>query len=200
MASVVSVFGARSLLHWRSEREARSRERLNRYGFFRYVSSRWVVVSAGAFIAVPKLIPILLPGFRVDPFRRSVSIDPFFCAHRSFPGSELLLDITQMHKRFLVICISPLLYNIGSIIGIHWLVPLGGIRIGIGGGASVHFSHAASHSFISRGCIPRLRFKSTGIVTSVVKLSLPRTLTLSSNSSHILPGRARHSWPVYFGF
>ncbi|MDB5259394.1 MAG: hypothetical protein JWO73_602 [Candidatus Taylorbacteria bacterium] len=145
-----------------------------------------IVVSAVAFILVPHILPIMLPGFRNDAsFPELVSatrlllLSPFFLGLSNFFSS-----ITQMHRRFLIYAVSPLLYNVGIIFGIMVLYPHFGLA-GLAGGVVIGaFFHMALQIpfIVAKGMMPRIR---TSInwesLRRVVTLSLPRTLTLSAN-------------------
>ncbi len=145
-----------------------------------------IVISAAVFYAMPWLIPFLLPGYR-----HSASLPILITASRImllspiFLGvSNFLASITQMYNRFLIYAISPLLYNIGIIIGALFFYPLFGVYglvLGVVLGAAMHMGIQIPF-VISRGFLPRLRFPvDWKEVREVVLISLPRTLTLSSN-------------------
>jgi putative peptidoglycan lipid II flippase len=89
-----------------------------------------------------------------------------------------------MHKRFLIYALSPIVYNVGIIVGIIFLYPLFGLYglvIGVVIGAFLHMIIQIPFIF-GRGIFPHFKFiidwKS---IRKVVFVSLPRTLTLSSN-------------------
>jgi putative peptidoglycan lipid II flippase len=97
--------------------------------------------------------------------------------------SNFLASITQIRGRFLIYAISPLLYNVGIIIGIVFLYPqfgLYGLGCGVVIGALLHALVQAPF-VIEDGLFPRVRLKlDWSLVRSVFSLSIPRTLTLSS--------------------
>src|ERR1035437_5112044 len=144
-----------------------------------------IVISAIMWIVMPTLVPLFLPGFAHDPslgmliaISRIMLLSPILLGVSNFFAS-----VTQMHNRFLIYAISPLLYNIGIIIGVLVLYPLFGVyglTWGVILGAFMHM--ALQMPFVaSRGFFPRIRlpidFKE---VKEVVMVSFPRTLTLSS--------------------
>lgn len=145
-----------------------------------------IAISAITFFIIPWLIKILLPGF-VDSSSlpllintsRILLLSPIFLGISNF-----LSSITQMHKRFLIYALSPIVYNVGIIVGIIFLYPLFGLYglvIGVVIGAFLHMIIQIPFIF-GRGIFPHFKFiidwKS---IRKVVFVSLPRTLTLSSN-------------------
>ncbi len=145
-----------------------------------------VVVSAIVFFLVPYLVPVLLPGFAHDSMKgelilitRIILLSPIFLGLSNF-----LASITQMYNRFFIYALSPLFYNVGIIIGAAVLYPIMGIQglaWGVALGAFLHFFIQVPF-VIERKLFPKFgfRFDFTNI-KKVVMLSLPRTLTLSSN-------------------
>jgi putative peptidoglycan lipid II flippase len=144
-----------------------------------------IIVSGIVWVLMPYLVPHLFPGFAHDP-----SLQTLITASRIMLLSPILLgisnflaSITQMYNRFLIYAISPLLYNIGIIIGIVVLYPLFGIyglTAGVILGAFMHMALQVPF-VISKGLFPRIRFKiNLKEIREVVMVSLPRTITLSS--------------------
>ncbi len=145
-----------------------------------------IIVSAITFFIIPWLIKILLPGFMDSPFlseliitTRILLLSPIFLGLSNF-----LSSITQMHKRFLIYALSPIIYNFGIIIGILFLYPLFGLyglAWGVVIGAFLHMAIQIPF-IINKGSFPRFKFfiewKS---IMKIVLISLPRTLTLSAN-------------------
>ena len=145
-----------------------------------------IIISIIAFFLIPYLITIFLPGFINSPFLPDLII-----ATRILLFSPILLgisnflsSITQMHKRFLIYALSPIVYNIGIIIGIIFLYPifgLFGLVWGVVIGASLHMIIQIPFIFY-KGIFPHLRISiDWNSIKKVVLISLPRTLTLSAN-------------------
>lgn len=144
------------------------------------------VVSFGCFLAMPVLLRFLFPEWVDDPFfpdlivlSRTLLLSPLFLGL-----SNLLSSITQMYNRFFIYALSPLVYNIGIIIGVVFLVPIFGIQglgYGVALGAFLHFFIQIPF-VISRGLFPRFTFNiKLADIRRVVFTSLPRTIALSSN-------------------
>ncbi len=144
------------------------------------------LVSLVAFFLMPFLLRLLFPQWTGDPLfptliqlSRLLLLSPFFLGL-----SNLLSSITQMYNRFFIYALSPLVYNIGIIIGIVFLVPyfgLLGLGYGVALGAFLHFFIQVPF-VVSRGLFPKLTASlRKNEVWKVMLTSLPRTLALSSN-------------------
>lgn len=145
-----------------------------------------IVVSIIVYFFVPKIIPIILPGFANDPdlpqliaMTRILLLSPIFLGLSNFFSS-----ITQMYNRFFIYAISPMFYNVGIIVGIVTFYPIWGLQglaLGVVLGAFFHFFIQVPFVF-EKKLMPKLSFNiSWSAIQKVVMLSLPRTLTLSSN-------------------
>ncbi len=145
-----------------------------------------ILASIIVFIFAPALVKILIPGFANDNMfnelvlsTRILLLSPIFLGLSNFFSS-----ITQMYKRFLVYALSPIIYNIGIIIGIVFLYPVFGIYGLIYGVVIGAFLHMAIQIpfILHKDVFPRFSIKiNWKYIKRVVLLSLPRTLTLSSN-------------------
>jgi len=108
--------------------------------------------------------------------------------------SNLLGSVTQAHQKFFIYSLSPILYNVGIIAGLIFLVPrwgLAGLVWGVVVGAGLHL--AIQLPTLKRsGFWPELRFRPSfwrqewRLVAKTVLLSWPRTVTLSANQLVIL--------------
>lgn len=145
-----------------------------------------ILVSIIVFFAAPALLEIFLPGFAKDnSFMELVFVTRILLLSPIFLGiSNFLSSITQMHRRFLVYAMSPLVYNLGIILGIVVLYPILGLKgliIGVVIGSFLHMVIQMPFIF-HKGFFPRLRLNiDWKSIKKVVLISLPRTLTLSSN-------------------
>src|SRR5574343_48762 len=145
-----------------------------------------ITVSATVYFLIPWLTKILLPGFSDDPYlpeliyiSRILLLSPIFLGISNFISS-----ITQMHRRFLVYALSPVVYNIGIIVGIVFLYPkfgLTGLVTGVVLGAFMHMGIQIPF-IISNDALPRITKKiHWNDIKKVVLVSFPRTITLSAN-------------------
>ncbi len=145
-----------------------------------------IIASTVAFFLMPWLTPLLLPGFAQDTslpqlvtLSRILLLSPLLLGFSNF-----LASITQIHNRFFLYALSPVLYNLGIVFGIVVLYPLFGLY-GLGWGviigAALHLGIQIPY-IVSQNVFPRvllsIDFKA---IRQMVLTSLPRTLTLSSN-------------------
>ena len=98
--------------------------------------------------------------------------------------SGILSSVTQVSRRFVLFALSPVLYNLGIILGTVLLYPrygLPGIGFGVVLGAVahllVHVPVAASAKLL-----PRLAIPSPRAILGVVKDSVPRSMALSMSA------------------
>ena len=145
-----------------------------------------IIVSAIVFVCAPSLLKLLLPGLAHDSsFPELITATRMLLLSPIFLGiSNFLSSITQMHKRFLVYALSPLVYNLGIIGGLIFLYPSYGLKGLIWGVIIGSFLHMLIQIpfTIQEKLFPRLTiFIEWLTIRKVVLISLPRTLTLSAN-------------------
>ncbi|MES2437208.1 MAG: murein biosynthesis integral membrane protein MurJ [Patescibacteria group bacterium] len=141
-------------------------------------------VAIVAFILTPWLLRLLFPVF-TDDFPLLVTMTRIMLLSPIFLGfSNFLASITQIYKRFFIYALSPVVYNIGIIVGIVFFYPLfgvAGLAWGVGLGAFLHFFIQVPFVY-QKALFPRLNLAAQfSIIKKVVIVSLPRTLTISSN-------------------
>lgn len=145
-----------------------------------------VVVNGIAFFLVPQLLPWLFPSYVGTQFypelimmTRILLLSPIFLGFSNF-----LASVTQAYRRFALYSLSPVLYNLGIIVGTLWLYPvlgLEGLALGVVLGALLHFLIQVPF-VVSHGLWPRLSWRiDFPAIRKVLLLSLPRTVTLSAN-------------------
>ena len=145
-----------------------------------------VGISIITYFFIPYLTSLLFPGFaNSDLLPELITASRILLLSPIFLGfSNFLSSITQMHKRFLIYALSPILYNVGIIFGILFLHPIMGLNGLIWGVVIGAFLHMVIQIpfIIHRDTFPRLRLSVYwSDIKKVVFISLPRTLTLSSN-------------------
>ena len=190
VASMVSLF---VLIPFLIDRLEKSHEDAHEFissvfsGFFSLI----VIVSAVVFIAAPILVRALLPGFT-----NSTAIQEVVMLTRIMLLSPILLgisnifaSITQTFHRFFVYAISPILYNVGIIVGVLFLYPLfgtSGLAWGVVLGALLHM--AIQIPVVAREhLMPRFKIMLKGFgLSRLVAISLPRTIALAANQLVLL--------------
>ena len=144
-----------------------------------------VVVALIAFIIMPYIAKIAFPGI-TDPesLKQVIFLSRILLLQPICLGiSNMLGVITQIKKRFFLYASSPIFYNISIIFGIVFLYPIFGITgvvFGVVLGGLLHFLIQVPFA-IKQSLMPRftssIDFKH---VWEVMKISIPRTLTLST--------------------
>lgn len=135
---------------------------------------------------MPQFLALLYPSFISSPqhadfvfLARLLLVQPILLGLSGVLGS-----VTQVHRRFLLFAISPVLYNLGIILGTVVFYPLWGLP-GIGVGVILG---ALAHLLINipvvmeAGVLPRLCLPSRNTMVSVVRDSIPRSLALGMGS------------------
>lgn len=186
--SIGSLVSASVLLPFFIERFSRSRDEGREFSdaVFSVFFVLMIIVSGAVFLLAPWLVPKVLPGFIGDPYMPDLvtSMRIMLLSPLLLGLSNLFSSLTQMRHRFLVYAASPLLYNVGIIIGVLFIYPVFGIP-GLAAGVAIgaFFHMAIQLPFIAEeGLIPRfgLRLK-WNVIKAVALTSLPRTITLASS-------------------
>ena len=144
-----------------------------------------VAFSTILFFLIPFLIPSLFPGFSSAEGQATVTLSRILLLSPFFFGlSNLFASIVQIHQKFFIYALSPLLYNLGIIAGILFLYPLfglPGLALGVVCGAFFHMIIQLP-TIVRHGYLPRLVYiERWQEVKKVALLSLPRTLALSTS-------------------
>jgi len=131
-------------------------------------------------LLTPFLIDLIAPGF--SPEKKDLAIDLtriMFLSPILFGLSSLFSGILHYFNRFLAYSLAPILYNLGIIFGILFLVPifgLPGLAYGVILGAAAHWLFQIPAAIVSGYKYkPVFNFRSPGI-SKVFKLMIPRTV------------------------
>lgn len=186
--TVASVVSLSVLIPFIIEEEGRGQEALRRFihDIFSFFSVLIVIVSGLAFFLMPIISGILFKGFSSTALTEVVFVSRILLLSPIILGfSNLLGSLVQAYNRFTIYALAPLLYNAGIIVGIILLAErmgIMGVAIGIIIGASLH-ALVQVPFVIKQGLFPRFSTKfSLTLITRVVKISMPRTLTLSMSA------------------
>jgi putative peptidoglycan lipid II flippase len=154
----------------------------------------FVLIALAAFLAfvfAPQLAKILFPGLAFGAYgdtlitlMRILLLSPFF-----FSFSGLLATVVQLYNRFYITSLSPILYNVGIIVGILFFYPafgVTGLAFGVLLGAFMHMGIQLPF-VIKEGLLPRLTFHVLwDDITQAGKLSLFRGVALGMNQLVLL--------------
>ncbi len=135
---------------------------------------------------MPQFLDFLYPTFTSSPLSsqfvllaRILLLQPILLGL-----SGVLASVTQVHRRFILFALSPVLYNLGIIFGAVVLYPvwgLPGIGIGVIIGAVAYFAMNIP-AVIEAGVVPKLKVPNMKRMFSVMKDSFPRSLALGIGS------------------
>jgi len=150
----------------------------------------YTTIAAVTFVLAPYLVPRLFSGFSPEAYAEIVLLLRILLLQPLLLGiSSLFGVVTQIHHRFVIYALSPLLYNIGIIIGAIALYPLfgiAGLAFGVVLGALGHVLvqwPLVRRSDLSFGLVTRIDWS---LILSVSKVALPRALTLSFGQLQLL--------------
>ncbi len=145
-----------------------------------------LIVCLSVFILMPYIAKFISPGFSDVQIKLLIKVSRIMLLSPIFIGlSNLIGTITQLFKNFFIFSLSPIIYNLGIIFGVVFLYPqfgVVGLSIGVIFGAMMHFGIQVP-TVMSHGYFPKLISKiNWKEIYSVIRVSLPRTITLSVNS------------------
>lgn len=188
-ASIASLVSISVLIPFLSNilenREGETKKFLN--SIFTVFFLSMIIVSFVVMLLMPYIVKIVFPGMadkssvdQIIILSRILLLQPICLGI-----SNLLGVITQIKKRFFLYASSPVLYNLMIIFGIVFLYPYFGIKgvvFGVILGGVLHFAIQIPF-VIKEGLMPWFTFKiDFKDIWSVIKISIPRTITLSSHT------------------
>lgn len=193
--SIASFISITVLIPFLSKKIEEDKDGKSAYKFFNDVFSVFffvvVVVSGIAFIFMPYLAKFMAPGFSEYQINELVKISRILLVSPILFGlsNNLIGAVTQLFKKFFVFAIAPVLYNAGIIFGIIFFYPkfgLEGLAYGVILGAFLHLLIQLP-VVIAHGFFPKFsRNIGWNNIKDIVRVSLPRALTISSNQLSII--------------
>lgn len=144
-----------------------------------------VVASLTAALLAPIILQKLFPHFAAPQMETLVALTRIMLLQPILLGlSNILAAVTQVRARYALYALSPILYNIGIIVGILVFYPLWGIAglaWGVVFGALLHLSIQIP-SIIKDGFFHRIpRIVELSALWRTILISVPRALALSFN-------------------
>jgi len=142
------------------------------------------------FVLAPYLISLIAPGFQGEKREITVMLTRIMFLSPILLGiSNIISGILQVFHRFLVTSLAPIMYNLGIIFGILFLVPklgISGLAWGVAFGGALHL-FIQLPTFFSAGFRPQriLTIFHPG-VRNVIKLMLPRSLGLAASQINLI--------------
>lgn len=184
-ASLVSAYILIPLLSEAKEKSiAAARELLSNAATF-FVATLGLI-SFGLIFFVEDVLTFLYPALSTNGgFEEFVLLTQILLLQPVLLGlSSILGSVTQLERRFFLFALSPVLYNIGIIIGVLFFEPvlgLPGLAWGVVLGALFHMLLHIPVVLEAR-LIPRPVIPSVQIIRRVVVHSLPRSFALSAHT------------------
>ncbi|MCI0542540.1 hypothetical protein L0Y69_02175 [bacterium] len=189
--SLASLAGAYVLIPFFMEKRKQGKEEAKEFlsQVFTALFFLMAVVSAALFLLLPFLAQYVAPGFSGSEREEFVFLSRLLLISPFLLGlSNLLGSVTQALRRFFLFAISPILYNLGIILGIAFLAPLFGVRgvaMGVLIGAFLHLAIQLP-AILGEGLFPHFTKIAFPEVGRVFAISLPRALALSGSHFALL--------------
>lgn len=142
------------------------------------------------FIFTPQLTHLLVPGFSPEKMQTTSMLTRIMFLSPILLGlSGIVGGVLQATKNFLIYSLTPIMYNIGIIVGATVLYPIFGIKglaYGVVLGALMHLVIQLP-SLLRQGFHyrPQMMWKDKN-VREIGKMMIPRTLGLASNQLNLL--------------
>lgn len=135
---------------------------------------------------MPQFLAFLYPSFIASPYHSDfVLLARILLAQPILLGlSGIISSVTQVHRRFFLFAVSPVLYNLGIILGTVVFYPLWGLP-GIGVGViigAVMYLMVHIPVVTQARVLPRLRLPTFTSMAPIVRNSIPRSLALGMSS------------------
>lgn len=186
VVSLVSAYVLIPVLAQRIDKEGResARRLISQAATFLFFFGGALCIVLGIF--APSLLRLLFPALMASAHQaefvflaRLLLVQPILLGL-----SSVLSSVTQIERRFVLFAMSPVLYNLGIILGTVFLYPrfgLTGIGIGVVCGAilhiGLHIPVVMRAGLMPRPAMPRLRE-----LLNLFSNSLPRSLALAMSS------------------
>lgn len=136
------------------------------------------------------IVPVLTPGFHDEKLKltimlsRVMALQPIFLA-----ASFVVSGVLNSYKRFLAYALAPVLYNLGIVIGVVWLVPslgVSGLAWGVVLGAILHIG-VQLPSFFKLGFVWQpILVSSRRDMTAIWQMMLPRVFGLAAQQVNLM--------------
>ncbi|MGE5392596.1 MAG: murein biosynthesis integral membrane protein MurJ [Candidatus Saccharibacteria bacterium] len=149
-----------------------------------------LVLIATAFIFITPLTRAIAPGFTGQAFDLTRNFTKIFLLSPLFLTlSSIVSSMLNTHKRFAIVSLSPVIYNLSIILGVLLLYPqLGptGLAWGVVLGSFLHFAIQLPQLFrIGFDYTWRIDFKNSGFI-KFWKLYWPRIFSMGTNQVTLL--------------
>lgn len=149
----------------------------------------YTLLALIVFLCAPLLLPLIFPGM-TEQMDTLVSVTRILLLQPLLLGlSSLFGVVTQLGHRFVLYAVSPLIYNVGIILGIVFFYPalgLNGLALGVVVGAFGHMLvqvPLVRASNLSFGFTRGINF---ALMREILSVSIPRAVTLAMHQVVLL--------------
>jgi len=149
-----------------------------------------IIVLIFLMIFTPQLMNLIAPGFSGEKKALTVLLTRIMFLSPILLGiSNIISSILQVFQRFLITSLTPIVYNLGIIFGIIFLVPkmgVQGLAWGVALGAFLHLLIQAPILFkVGFRLKKALDFRHPGFL-KVIKLTIPRSIGLAAMQINLI--------------
>jgi putative peptidoglycan lipid II flippase len=151
-----------------------------------------ILIVLAAFFAIfaPQIMKLITPGFAPEKMQEVVKLTRIMFLSPIFLGiSGIFGGILNSFKRFLIYSLAPIMYNLGIIFGITYLVkPFGvsGLAWGVVLGAFLHMSiQYPNVKLVGLKFFPKFNFSDHNL-RKIFRLMIPRTMGLAVTQINLL--------------
>jgi putative peptidoglycan lipid II flippase len=149
-----------------------------------------VIVCGILFIFTPQLMHFIVPGFSKEKMDAVVQLTRIMFLSPILLGiSNIISAVLRVFQKFLITSLAPIVYNLGSIIGVIFFVPkmgLPGLAWGIVLGAFLHLAIQIPAFFKSGFTLKKVfNWKEPDFIQTI-KLTIPRAIGLAASQINLL--------------
>ncbi|MDO8486152.1 MAG: murein biosynthesis integral membrane protein MurJ [Candidatus Staskawiczbacteria bacterium] len=149
-----------------------------------------IIICLFLFVFAPNLVSLIAPGFSADKKEITILLTRIMLLSPILMGiSNIISAILRVFQRFLITALAPVVYNLGSIIGIIFFVP----KMGISGLAFGIVLGAFLHLLIQMPAFFKIGFKIQNTFDFLdkdflltLKLTVPRAIGLAASQINLV--------------
>lgn len=156
---------------------------------FTFFLLAYVVLAIILFAYASQLVTTIFPSFTEAEHEVLSSLFKILLFQPFLLGLSALFGvITQLRQRFIVYAVSPILYNVGIIIGVVYFYPILGLNGLVWGVVAGAVAHAAIQIplILQSPLRFRIRLPKFTQLKSLIGVAIPRAITLSLNQIVLL--------------
>ncbi len=150
-----------------------------------------LIITCGIlFIFTPQLMKLVVPGFEAEKMQMTITLTRIMFLSPILLGiSGIASSVLQSFKNFFIYSLTPIMYNLGIIIGVIFFVPIWGINglaYGVILGALLHLLIQIPSLYYHGFRYQTLFLWKNKYVREIGKLMIPRTLGMAVSQINLL--------------